>query len=169
MQYQTPKTKEHIRNISNKIVESSVSIQSTISLYIRANIAIEEIKNGNATNKKAIENYTKVKTESREFMMKKIDNQILNYLKKVNQDNLYILQIERNKEYAEKNRNWQINTIINNRLHDLFSKINQDVKFEQKMQESYINRTYFLNQTKRARREEALRNRDVGMINWQEK
>jgi len=102
-------------------------------------------------------------------MMKKIDNQILNYLKKVNQDNLYILQIERNKEYAEKNRNWQINTIINNRLHDLFSKINQDVKFEQKMQESYINRTYFLNQTKRARREEALRNRDVGMINWQEK
>lgn len=169
MQYQTAEMKSYIRNISNKIVGASVSIQNTIDLYVKANIEIEKVKNGNSISKSAIANYTKERNKSTEFMMKKIDNQILNYLKHIKQDNTQRIRREQHEKYIEKCKEWQLDKIINNRLQSLFYNINQDIIIENSMQQGYKNRAYFLNQTKRARREEALKNRDVGLINWQEK
>lgn len=168
MQYQTPEMKLYIRDISNKIIGASISIQNIIDLYVKANIEIEKVKNGNSISKTAIANYTKVREKSTEFMIKKIDNQILNYLKNIKQDNIYRIRMEKNKEYIEKNKERQLEKIINNRLQMLFYNINQDLKMENSMQQGYKKRTYFFNQTKRARREEALKSRDVGFINWQE-
>lgn len=161
--------KTYIREISNKIVGASTSIQNTIDTYIKANIEIEKVKNGNSISKNAIANYTKARDNSTEFMMKKIDNQILQYLKNLKQDEIYKKKTEKNKEYIEKVRKRQLERILNNRLQRLFYDINQELRNENKMQQGYISRTSFFNYTKRARREEALKNRDVGLINWQEK
>lgn len=169
MQYQTAEMKSYIRNISNKIVGASISIQNMIDLYVKANIEIEKVKNGNSISKSAIVNYTKVRKQSTEFMMKKIDNQILNYLKHIKQDNIQTIRREQHEKYMEKYQERQLDKVINNRLHSLLYSINQDIIIENSMQQSYRNRAYFLSQTKRARREEALKNRDVGLINWQEK
>lgn len=138
-------------------------------MYIKANIEIEKVKNGNSISKNAIANYTKVRDKSTEFMMKKIDNQVLSYLKQIKQDNMQRIRREQHKQYIEKSREWQLEKIINNRLQNLLYSINQDIITEYSMKKGYKNRVYFYNQTKRARREEALKNRDVGLINWEEK
>ena len=169
MQYQTAEMKTYIRDISNKIFRASTSIQNIVDLYVKTNIEIEKVKNGNSISKVATASYAKVRNQSMEFMMKKIDNQILNCLKKVKQDNIYRIRVEKNKEYTEKMKEIQLEKVINNRLQMLFYNINQDLNIENNMQQGYKKRTHFLNQTKRARREEALKNRDIGLINWQEK
>ena len=157
MQYQKPELKSIIRDISKKIVESSTIIRDTIELYVKSNVEIEKIKNGNPKTK---DNFKKIKNQSYEFMMKKIDNQILSYLKNI--------QKEENIEYYEKIKKWNINKIINYRLHHLFYSINDELKNQNNILRSYKRRYNILNQTKRARKEEALKNRDIGMINWQE-
>ncbi len=169
MQYQRPEIKKYIRDISNKLVGASMSIQNTIDLYVKINIEIEKVKNGNSISKSAIANYTKIRDKSTEFMMKKLDNQILSFLKSIKQENVYRARLERNEEYKEEMKKSRLEKIINNRLQLLFYHINQDLKNETSLQQNYRKRTYFFNQTKRARREEALKNRDVGLINWQEK
>ena len=169
MQYQTPELKKNIRNITNEIVGASTTIQNTIDLYVKSNVEIEKVKNGNSTNKRNLENYTKVRDKSTEFMMKKIDNRILNFLKGIQQDYLLQVRAEENRAYTQKYMKWKIGQIINYRLNRLFFAINQDLKNENKINNGYNTRNYILNKTKRAIREEALRNRDVGLIDWQEK
>ena len=83
MQYQKPELKSIIRDISKKIVESSTIIRDTIELYVKSNVEIEKIKNGNPKTK---DNFRKIKNQSYEFMMKKIDNQILSYLKNIQKE-----------------------------------------------------------------------------------
>ena len=169
MQYQTVTVKSFIRNIANKIIGASTTIQNTIDLYVKSNVEIEKIKNGNATNKKAMQSYQKVREKSTEFMMKKVDNQILNYLTNVQKEKFNRDKLEKSEIYQDRIKEKQIERIINFRLHSLFYNINQELKHENEIQNGYEQRTYILNQTKRARKEEALRNRDIGFINWQEK
>lgn len=165
MQYQKPELKSIIRDISKKIVESSTIIRDTIELYVKSNVEIEKIKNGNPKTK---DNFRKIKNQSYEFMMKKIDNQILSYLKNIQKEENTKKYLSINNEYYEKIKKWNINKIINYRLHHLFYSINDELKNQNNILRSYKRRYNILNQTKRARKEEALKNRDIGMINWQE-
>ena len=78
MQYQIPEVKGEIRNITNKIIQSSEQIKSEIDQYMYTCIEIEKIKNSNNMDKQFKRHKLK---EQNEFILKKIDNQILSYLK----------------------------------------------------------------------------------------
>ena len=163
MQYQTPEVKEKIRAITNKIIQSSSQIKSEVNLYINACIETEKIKNVNNTykqTKRAIENTVKKETE---FILKKVDNQILEYLKeskrKIMEEQQNLFEKEFNKE--------KYNNLISKRMSKLFTNINNDLSNALNLKRYLNKKTINLSLSKRAKKEFALKYRDVGIIDWE--
>ncbi len=159
MQYQTPEVKEKIRAITNKILTSSSQIKDEVNLYINACIEIEQIKNINNTikqNRKAINQTIEKETE---FILKKIDNQILNYLKDTKTKIL--------EELNSKSYNKLITNMILKTLNHLFRCINNDLNNTLNFKSELNKRTMNLSLSKRAKKEFALKHRDVGIIDWE--
>lgn len=167
MQYQTPEVKEKIRAITNKILTSSSQIKGEVNSYINACIEIEQIKNINNTvnqNRKAINQTMERETE---FILKKIDNQILDYLKDTKRG---IIE-EESKLIKEKLNSKSYNKLITNmifkRLNYLFIYINNDLNETLNFKNDLNKKTMNLSTFKRAKREFALKHRDVGIIDWE--
>lgn len=81
MQYQTPEIKEKIRAVTNKILQSSSQIKAEVNSYINACMETEKIKNVNNKTKQARKATEQIIKKEIEFILKKVDNQILDYLK----------------------------------------------------------------------------------------
>lgn len=167
MQYQTLEIKEKIRAITNKILTSSSQIKGEVNSYINACIEIEQIKNINNTvkqNRKAINQTIEKETE---FILKKIDNQILDYLKDIK---IKILE-EQSKLIKEKLNSKSYNKLITNmifkRLNQLFRYINNDLNNTLNLKSELNKKTRNLSLSKRAKKEFALKHRDVGIIDWE--
>lgn len=167
MQYQTLEIKEKIRVITNKILTSSSQIKGEVNSYINACIEIEQIKNINNTvkqNRKAINQTIEKETE---FILKKIDNQILDYLKDIK---IKILE-EQSKLIKEKLNYKSYNKLITNmifkRLNQLFRYINNDLNNTLNLKSELNKKTRNLSLSKRAKKEFALKHRDVGIIDWE--
>lgn len=167
MQYQTPEVKEKIRAITNKILTSSSQIKEEVNLYINSCIEIEQIKNINNTikqNRKAINQTIEKETE---FILKKIDNQILEYLKdtktKIFEEQSKLIKEELNS----KSYNKLITNMILKTLNHLFRCINNDLNNTLNFKGELNKRTMNLSLSKRAKKEFALKHRDVGIIDWE--
>lgn len=167
MQYQTLEVKEKIRAITNKILTSSSQIKDEVNSYINACIETEQIKNINNTvkqNRKAINQTIEKETE---FILKKIDNQILDYLKDIK---IKILE-EQSKLIKEKLNSKSYNKLITNmifkRLNQLFRYINNDLNNTLNLKSELNKKTRNLSLSKRAKKEFALKHRDVGIIDWE--
>lgn len=167
MQYQTPEVKEKIRAITNKIIQSSSQIKSEVNLYINACIETEKIKNVNNTykqTKRAIEHAVKKETE---FILKKVDNQILEYLKESKRK---IMEEQKNlfeKEFNKEKYNKLILNILSKRMSKLFTNINNDLSNTLNLKRYLNKKTINLSLSKRAKKEFALKHRDVGTIDWE--
>lgn len=167
MQYQTPEIKEKIRAITNKILTSSSQIKDEVNSYVNACIEIEQIKNINNTvrqNRKAINQTMQKETE---FILKKIDNQILDYLKdtkrKVIEEQSKLIK----EKFNFKSYNKLINNMILKRLNYLFIYINNDLNETLNLKNNLNIKTMNLYTSKRAKREFALKHRDIGIIDWE--
>lgn len=167
MQYQTPEIKEKIRNISTSILDSSLSIKKTVNDYINSCVEAEKLKYGNQKNAKSLEQYKKIEKESKEFMMKKIDNQILQFLKEQNDDEVK-KQNELNREISEKKNREYYSQKVGNDICKLFSDIFNDLKNSSEFQKNLNKKTKMQNLNKNARREFYLKNKNKGLINWEE-
>lgn len=167
MQYQTPEVKEKIRNISTSILDSSLSIKKTVNDYITSCVEAEKLKYGNQENAKSLEQYKKIEKESKEFMMKKIDNQILQFLKEQNDDEVKE-QNELNREISEKKNREYYSQKVGNDICKLFSDIFNDLKNSSEFQKNLNKKTKIHNLNKNARREFYLKNKNKGLINWEE-
>lgn len=167
MQYQTPEIKEKIRNISTSILDSSLSIKKTVNDYINSCVEAEKLKYGNQKNAKSLEQYKKIEKESKEFMMKKIDNQILQFLKEQNDDEVK-KQNELNREISEKKNREYYSQKVGNDICKLFSDIFNDLKNSSEFQKNLNKKTKIQNLNKNARREFYLKNKNKGLINWEE-
>lgn len=167
MQYQTPEFKDKIREVSYSILDSSLIIKKTINSYINSCIEAEKIKFGNQKNKKAIEKYKKVEENSKEFMMKKIDNQILQFLREQNAYEI-LEKRELDKEVLEKKSREYYSQKIGRDICKLFSDVFNDLKDSSEFQSNLNKKTKLKNLTKNARREFYLRNKNKGLINWEE-
>lgn len=167
MQYQTPEVKEKIRAITNKIIQSSLQIKSEVNLYINACIETEKIKNVNNTYKKtkrAIEHTVKKETE---FILKKVDNQILEYLKESKRKIMEEQQNLFEKEFNKEKYNKLILNILSKRMSKLFTNINNDLSNTLNLKRYLNKKTINLSLSKRAKKEFALKHRDVGTIDWE--
>lgn len=167
MQYQTPEVKEKIRAITNKIIQSSSQIKSEVNSYINACIETEKIKNVNNTSKqtrRAIEHTVKKETE---FILKKVDNQILEYLKESKRKIMEEQQKLFEKEFNEERYNKLILNILSKRMSNLFTNINNDLSNTLNVKKYLNKKTINLSLSKRAKREFALKHRDVGTIDWE--
>ena len=167
MQYQTPEVKEKIRAITNKIIQSSSQIKSEVNLYINACIETEKIKNVNNTykqTKRAIENTVKKETE---FILKKVDNQILEYLKESKRKIMEEQQNLFEKEFNKEKYNKLILNILSKRMSKLFTNINNDLSNTLNLKRYLNKKTINLSLSKRAKKEFALKYRDVGIIDWE--
>lgn len=167
MEYQNPELKEKIRAITDKIIESSSQIKDKVDSYINACVKAEKIKNINNTpkqTKSAMEQTIKRETE---FILKKVDNQILDYLKdvkgKIMEEQNHLLK---NEFYKEK-YNRLISNIISNGMCILFADINNDLGNTLNLKQQLNKKTKILSISKRAKREFALKYRDVGFFNWE--
>lgn len=167
MQYQTPEVKEKIRAITNKIIQSSSQIKSEVNSYINACIETEKIKNVNNTSKqtrRAIEHTVKKETE---FILKKVDNQILEYLKESKRKIMEEQQKLFEKEFNEEKYNKLILNMLSKRMSNLFTNINNDLSNTLNVKKYLNKKTINLSLSKRAKREFALKHRDVGTIDWE--
>lgn len=167
MQYQTPEVKEKIRAITNKIIQSSSQIKSEVNLYINACIETEKIKNVNNTykqTKRAIEHTVKKETE---FILKKVDNQILEYLKESKRKIMEEQQNLFEKEFNKEKYNKLILNILSKRMSKLFTNINNDLSNTLNLKRYLNKKTINLSLSKRAKKEFALKYRDVGIIDWE--
>lgn len=167
MQYQTPEVKEKIRAITNKIIQSSSQIKSEVNLYINACIETEKIKNVNNTykqTKRAIEHTVKKETE---FILKKVDNQILEYLKESKRKIMEEQQNLFEKEFNKEKYNKLILNILSKRMSKLFTNINNDLSNTLNLKIYLNKKTINLSLSKRAKKEFALKHRDVGIIDWE--
>lgn len=167
MQYQTPEVKEKIRAITNKIIQSSSQIKSEVNLYINACIETEKIKNVNNTykqTKRAIENTVKKETE---FILKKVDNQILEYLKESKRKIMEEQQNLFEKEFNKEKYNKLILNILSKRMSKLFTNINNDLSNTLNLKRYLNKKKINLSLSKRAKKEFALKHRDVGTIDWE--
>lgn len=167
MQYQTPEVKEKIRAITNKIIQSSSQIKSEVNLYINACIETEKIKNVNNTykqTKRAIEHTVKKETE---FILKKVDNQILEYLKESKRKIMEEQQNLFEKEFNKEKYNKLILNILSKRMSKLFTNINNDLSNTLNLKRYLNKKKINLSLSKRAKKEFALKHRDVGIIDWE--
>ncbi len=167
MQYQTPEVKEKIRAITNKIIQSSSQIKSEVNLYINACIETEKIKNVNNTykqTKRAIEHTVKKETE---FILKKVDNQILEYLKESKRKIMEEQQNLFEKEFNKEKYNKLILNILSKRMSKLFTNINNDLSNTLNLKRYLNKKKINLSLSKRAKKEFALKHRDVGTIDWE--
>ena len=167
MQYQTPEEKEKIRAITNKIIQSSSQIKSEVNLYINACIETEKIKNVNNTykqTKRAIEHTVKKETE---FILKKVDNQILEYLKESKRKIMEEQQNLFEKEFNKEKYNKLILNILSKRMSKLFTNINNDLSNTLNLKRYLNKKKINLSLSKRAKKEFALKHRDVGTIDWE--
>lgn len=167
MQYQTPEVKEKIRAITNKIIQSSSQIKSKVNLYINACIETEKIKNVNNTykqTKRAIEHTVKKETE---FILKKVDNQILEYLKESKRKIMEEQQNLFEKEFNKEKYNKLILNILSKRMSKLFTNINNDLSNTLNLKRYLNKKTINLSLSKRAKKEFALKHRDVGTLDWE--
>lgn len=167
MQYQTPEVKEKIRAITNKIIQSSSQIKSEVNLYINACIETEKIKNVNNTykqTKRAIEHAVKKETE---FILKKVDNQILEYLKESKRKIMEEQQNLFEKEFNKEKYNKLILNILSKRMSKLFTNINNDLSNTLNLKRYLNKKKINLSLSKRAKKEFALKHRDVGTIDWE--
>lgn len=167
MQYQTPEVKEKIRAITNKIIQSSSQIKSEVNSYINACIETEKIKNVNNTSKqtrRAIEHTVKKETE---FILRKVDNQILEYLKESKRKIMEEQQKLFEKEFNEEKYNKLILNMLSKRMSNLFTNINNDLSNTLNVKKYLNKKTINLSLSKRAKKEFALKYRDVGTIDWE--
>ena len=167
MQYQTPEVKEKIRAITNKIIQSSSQIKSEVNLYINACIETEKIKNVNNTykqTKRAIEHTVKKETD---FILKKVDNQILEYLKESKRKIMEEQQNLFEKEFNKEKYNKLILNILSKRMSKLFTNINNDLSNTLNLKRYLNKKKINLSLSKRAKKEFALKHRDVGTIDWE--
>lgn len=164
MQYQTKELKKDIRNSTLKMVKYSTAIKETIDKFIKSNIEVEKIKNPSLSDKQ----YNKVISKSKEFMLKKIDNQILQFLKEQNNIKWNLKQAEF-KSKQEQSQKEYYRQAIGNDLAKLLSAIFSENYETGQFQNFLVNKTKRLNETKIARKEYYLKNRDKGFIDWEEK
>lgn len=164
MQYQTKELKKDIRNSTLKMVKYSTAIKETIDKFIKSNIEVEKIKNPSLSDKQ----YNKVISKSKEFMLKKIDNQILQFLKEQNNIKWNLKQAEF-KAKQEQSQKEYYRQAIGNDLAKLLSAIFSENYETGQFQNFLVNKTKRLNETKIARKEYYLKNRDKGFIDWEEK
>lgn len=167
MQYQTPEVKEKIRNISTSIMDSSLSIKKTVNDYITSCVEAEKIKYGNQENHKSLEQYKKIENQAKEFMLKKIDNQILQFLKEQNDDEIREQKEQAKESLEEKSREYYSQKVGND-ICKLFSDIFNDLKNSSEFQNNLNRKTKIQNLNKNARREFYLKNKNKGLINWEE-
>lgn len=164
MQYQTKELKKDIRNSTLKIVKSSTAIKETIDKFVKSNIEAEKIKNPYLSDKQ----YNKVASKSKEFMLKKIDNQILQFLKEQKNIKWNLKQAEF-KAKQEQTQKEYYRQAIGKDLAKLLSAIFSENYNTEQFQNFLVNRTKKLNETKVAKKEYYLKNRDKGFIDWEEK
>lgn len=167
MQYQTPEVKEKIRAIINKIIQSSSQIKSEVNSYINACIETEKIKNINNTSQRSnIKMEQTIKRET-EFILKKVDNQILEFLKeskgKITEEQQKLFE----KDFDKKKCNKLILNILSKKMSHLFININNDLNNTLNVKKYLNKKTINLSLSKRAKREFALKHRDVGTIDWE--
>lgn len=167
MQYQTPEIKEKIRAITNKILQSSSQIKVEVNSYINACIETEKIKNVNNTTKQARKATEQIIKKETEFILKKVDNQILDYLKeskgKIMDEQKELLK----KEFDDREYNILISNILSKRMHNLFTNINNALSDTINIKKSLNATTKSISHSKRAKREWALKHRDIGIIDWE--
>lgn len=166
MQYQTPEVKEKIRAIINKIIQSSSQIKSEVNSYINACIETEKIKNINNTSQRSnIKMEQTIKRET-EFILKKVDNQILEFLKESKGKIMEEQQKLFEKDFDKKKCNKLILNILSKKMSHLFININNDLNNTLNVKKYLNKKTINLSLSKRAKREFALKHRDVGTIDW---
>lgn len=163
MQYQSPEVKEKIRAITEKIIESSSQIKDRVNSYINACIETEKIKNINNTPKQTKRAIYKIIKIERKFILKKVDNQILNYLKEARENITSEQEKCLKREYEAKECDKLIFNIILQRMSYLFININDDLSNTVNLNKKITS----LSNSKRAKREYALKHRDVGFIDWE--
>lgn len=167
MQYQTPEVKEKIRAIINKIIQSSSQIKSEVNSYINACIETEKIKNINNTSQRSnIKMEQTIKRET-EFILKKVDNQILEFLKESKGKIMEEQQKLFEKDFDKKKCNKLILNILSKKMSHLFININNDLNNTLNVKKYLNKKTINLSLSKRAKREIALKHRDVGTIDWE--
>lgn len=167
MQYQTPEVKEKIRAITNKIIESSSQIRSEVNSYIDACIETEKIKNINNLSKQSNKKMEQTIQKETEFILKKVDNQILDFLKDAKAIVIDEQNKLREKAFYEERYNRLISNIISQRLNNLFTNINNDLANTLYLKNQLTRKTRNLSISKRAKKEFALKQRDVGFIDWE--
>lgn len=167
MQYQTPEVKEKIRAIINKIIQSSSQIKSEVNSYINSCIETEKIKNINNTSQRSnIKMEQTIKRET-EFILKKVDNQILEFLKESKGKIMEEQQKLFEKDFDKKKCNKLILNILSKKMSHLFININNDLNNTLNVKKYLNKKTINLSLSKRAKREFALKHRDVGTIDWE--
>lgn len=167
MQYQTPEVKEKIRAIINKIIQSSSQIKSEVNSYINACIETEKIKNINNTSQRSnIKMEQTIKRET-EFILKKVDNPILEFLKESKGKIMEEQQKLFEKDFDKKKCNKLILNILSKKMSHLFININNDLNNTLNVKKYLNKKTINLSLSKRAKREFALKHRDVGTIDWE--
>ena len=167
MQYQTPEVKEKIRAITNKIIESSSQIRSEVNSYINACIETEKIKNINNLSKQSNKKMEQTIQKETEFILKKVDNQILDFLKDAKVKVIDEQNKLREKAFYEEKYNRLILNIISQRMNNLFTNINNDLANTLYLKNQLSRKTRNLSISKRAKKEFALKQRDVGFIDWE--
>lgn len=170
MQYQSQDIKEKLREITIKIIESSSQIKREFNEYIEASIEIERIKNTNCSSSNLIE----IVDNETEFMLKKIDNQVLNYLKetkdKIINERKECISLEYEKDKTEREKDYYdklIMNVITQRMKNLFTNIYNELNNTNNLNTYFNKETRKLSQTKKERRDWALKHRDIGMIEWE--
>lgn len=170
MQYQSQDIKEKLREITIKIIESSSQIKREFNEYIEASIEIESIKNTNCNSSNLIE----LIDNETEFMLKKIDNQVLNYLKETKceiiNDRKERISLEYEKDKTEREKDYYdklIMNVITQRIKNLFISIYNELNNTNNLNTYFNKKTRKLSQTKKERRDWVLKHRDIGMIDWE--
>ena len=162
-----PEVKEKIRAIINKIIQSSSQIKSEVNSYINACIETEKIKNINNTSQRSnIKMEQTIKRET-EFILKKVDNQILEFLKESKGKIMEEQQKLFEKDFDKKKCNKLILNILSKKMSHLFININNDLNNTLNVKKYLNKKTINLSLSKRAKREFALKHRDVGTIDWE--
>lgn len=169
MQYQTPEVKEKVRAITNKIIQLSSQIKDKVNSYIDACIETEKIKNINNTSQRSnikMEQTIKRKTE---FILKKVDNQILEFLKESKGSIMEKQRKSFEKDFDEKKCNKLILNMLSKKMSNLFININNDLSNTLNVKKYLNKKTINLSLSKRAKREFALKHKDEGFIKWEVK
>lgn len=169
MQYQTPEVKEKVRAITNKIIQLSSQIKDKVNSYIDACIETEKIKNINNTSQRSnIKMEQTIKRET-EFILKKVDNQILEFLKESKGNIMEKQRKSFEKDFDEKKYNKLILNMLSKKMSNLFININNDLSNTLNVKKYLNKKTINLSLSKRAKREFALKHKDEGFIKWEVK